>query len=185
MLSPWPIKRRARQPGCRRNAAPWPTASDASNAAYTTAADAWEETEATTLPVAGELDTAKTQYADAKKKADEAAKAAADAAAQLAAKQTVVDARPTSGHRGSRGRESIASRQGVGRRGPKNRHSRTATDGRGRRARQSGGGKNGRRRAVDRRLEQDQATRRGGSAESYAAHDQVEGGGERQCSPPA
>ena len=41
------------------------------------------------LPVAGELDTAKTKYADAKKKADEAAKAAADAESQLKAKKTV------------------------------------------------------------------------------------------------
>ncbi len=68
---------------------PMAAALDASSAAFTTAANAWEQTEATALPVAGELDTAKTQYADAKKKADEAAKAAADAASQLAAKQTV------------------------------------------------------------------------------------------------
>ncbi len=65
-------------------------ASEASDAAYKKAAEAWEKAEADTLPVAGELDTAKTKYADAKKKADEAAKAAADATTQLQAKKAAM-----------------------------------------------------------------------------------------------
>lgn len=69
---------------------PMDQASKTSSETYTKASEAWEQAEATTLPVAGELDTAKTQYADAKKKADEAAKAAADATSQLQAKKTVV-----------------------------------------------------------------------------------------------
>jgi hypothetical protein len=63
---------------------------EASSAAFTKAADAWEKMEAATIPVAGELDTAKNQYAAAKQKVDEAAKAAADATSQLTAKKTVV-----------------------------------------------------------------------------------------------
>ncbi len=63
--------------------------SDTLSEAYTKAADAWEQVEASTIPVAGELDTAKNQYAEAKKKVDEAAKAVADAASQLQAKKTV------------------------------------------------------------------------------------------------
>ena len=43
------------------------------------------------LPVAGELDTVRAQYADAKTKLDEATKAAADATAQLQAKQMVAE----------------------------------------------------------------------------------------------
>jgi hypothetical protein len=57
---------------------------------FTKAADAWEKMEAATIPVAGELDTAKNQYAEAKKKMDEATKAAADASTQLEAKKTAV-----------------------------------------------------------------------------------------------
>jgi hypothetical protein len=64
-------------------------ASDESKQAYEKAAEAWEQVESTTMPPAAELDTAKTQYADAKKKMDDAAKAAVDAAAQLAAKKSV------------------------------------------------------------------------------------------------
>jgi chorismate mutase len=63
---------------------------DASAEAYKKATNAWEEIEAKSLPIAGELDTAKTKYADAKKKADEATKAAADATSQLNAKKTVM-----------------------------------------------------------------------------------------------
>jgi hypothetical protein len=59
--------------------------------AYTAAFSAWEEAEATMLPVAGELDTARNQYAEAKKKLDEAVKAVTDAANQLQAKKTVAD----------------------------------------------------------------------------------------------
>jgi hypothetical protein len=61
-----------------------------SSAAYTKATEAWEQLEAKTLPIATELDSAKTKYADAKKKADEAAKAAAEVESQLKAKKTVV-----------------------------------------------------------------------------------------------
>jgi Protein of unknown function (DUF1549)/Protein of unknown function (DUF1553) len=60
--------------------------------AYEAAIDAWKETEASLLPLAGELDAARTQYADAKKKFDEALAALASAKAQLQAKQSV--ARP-------------------------------------------------------------------------------------------
>ena len=68
---------------------PMAKTSEASTDALAKAADAWEQLEAATLPVASELDTAKNQYADAKKKADEAAKAAAEATSQLQAKKTV------------------------------------------------------------------------------------------------
>lgn len=68
---------------------PLAKASEQSTDAYTKASEAWEQAEAKMLPVAGELDKAKTQYADAKKKADDAAKAAADAESQLKAKKTV------------------------------------------------------------------------------------------------
>ncbi len=54
--------------------------------AYATAADAWREAQSAWLPAASELDAARNQYAEAKKKADETAKALADAQAQLAAK---------------------------------------------------------------------------------------------------
>jgi hypothetical protein len=64
-------------------------AAQASNDAYIAAADAWQAAEADMLPVAGELDAARNQYAEAKKKLDEAAKAAADVSAQLQAKRTV------------------------------------------------------------------------------------------------
>ena len=64
-------------------------ASSASADAYSEASAAWEEAEATMLPVAGELDAAKNQYAEAKKKMDEAVKAAADVTTQLEAKQKV------------------------------------------------------------------------------------------------
>lgn len=63
---------------------------EASSEAFTQAADAWEKVEAATIPVAGELDTAKNQYAEAKKKMDEATKAAADVSSQLEAKKTAV-----------------------------------------------------------------------------------------------
>jgi hypothetical protein len=67
------------------------TAAKASADAYTAALTTWEEAEATMLPVAGELDTARNQYAEAKKKLDEAVKAVTDAANQLQAKKTVAD----------------------------------------------------------------------------------------------
>jgi hypothetical protein len=64
-------------------------ASEKSTEEYSKASDAWEAVEAKSLPVAGELDTAKTKYADAKKKADDATKSAADAMSQLQANKTV------------------------------------------------------------------------------------------------
>ncbi|MFO0789017.1 MAG: DUF1549 domain-containing protein [Pirellulales bacterium] len=64
-------------------------AADDASQAYEKAAEAWEKVESNTMPPAAELDAAKTQYADAKKKMDDATKAAADAAAQLAAKKGV------------------------------------------------------------------------------------------------
>jgi Protein of unknown function (DUF1549)/Protein of unknown function (DUF1553) len=64
-------------------------ASEQSTDGYTKASEAWEQAEAKMLPIAGELDKAKTQYADAKKKMDDATKAAADAESQLKAKKTV------------------------------------------------------------------------------------------------
>ena len=63
--------------------------STTSTEAYATAAKTWEEAEAAMIPVAAELDTARNQYAEAKKKVDEAAKAVADATAQLEAKKKV------------------------------------------------------------------------------------------------
>jgi hypothetical protein len=68
---------------------PMAKSSEASTEAYTKAADAWEKIEESTIPVATELDTAKNQFAEAKKKMDAATKAAADAASQLQAKKTV------------------------------------------------------------------------------------------------
>ena len=69
---------------------PLAKAAEASGDAYFKATEAWEQSEAKAIPVATELDTAKTKYADAKKKADEATKAAADAETQLKAKQAAV-----------------------------------------------------------------------------------------------
>ena len=77
-------------------------AADASAEAYSKASEAWEKAEATMLPVAGELDTAKNQYAEAKKKVDEAVKVLNDTTSQLKAKQRRGDARATSGHRCAR-----------------------------------------------------------------------------------
>jgi hypothetical protein len=54
--------------------------------AYTAAADVWQEKEAAMLPAAAELDTARNQYAEAKKKVEEALKAVIDATVQLQAK---------------------------------------------------------------------------------------------------
>jgi hypothetical protein len=65
-------------------------AAEASAKAYAKALETWEQAESKVLPVAGELDKAKTQYADAKKKADDAVKAASDAASQLQAKKKAV-----------------------------------------------------------------------------------------------
>jgi len=56
---------------------------------YSAALDAWYQAEATTLPVAGEFDTARNAYAEAKKKMDEANKALADVTTQQQTKQTV------------------------------------------------------------------------------------------------
>jgi hypothetical protein len=69
---------------------PLAKAADASIDACTKAATAWEELEAKALPVAGELDAAKTKYADAKTKVDDVTKAAADAESQLKAKKTAM-----------------------------------------------------------------------------------------------
>ena len=63
--------------------------STTSTEAYAAAAKTWEEAEAAMIPVAAELDTVRNQYAEAKKKVDEAAKAVADATAQLEAKKKV------------------------------------------------------------------------------------------------
>lgn len=57
--------------------------------AYTKTTEAWEQVESTTIPVAAELDKAKAQSADARKKVDEASKAATDATSQFEAKKTV------------------------------------------------------------------------------------------------
>jgi hypothetical protein len=66
-------------------------ATQAAAEAYADASQAWEEAEAAWLPVAGELDTVRTQYADAKKKVDEAQQAANEASNQLQAKKSVAD----------------------------------------------------------------------------------------------
>ena len=56
---------------------------------YATALEVWHQAEAATLPAAGELDAARNAYAEAKKKADEAAKAVADVTAQQQTKQNI------------------------------------------------------------------------------------------------
>src|SRR5690606_2664170 len=63
--------------------------SNESSKVYSEALQTWEQAEAAMMPVAAELDTARTQYAEAKKKMDEAVKAAADATTQLQAKQAL------------------------------------------------------------------------------------------------
>ena len=66
-------------------------AAKSSTEAYASASETWNAAEAAMLPVAGELDTVRAQYAEAKTKLDEATKAAADATAQLQAKQAVAE----------------------------------------------------------------------------------------------
>src|SRR5690606_8078590 len=61
----------------------------ASPDAYATALDQWHQTQTARLPVAAERHAARTAYADARKKADEAAQALAATTAQHQAKQTV------------------------------------------------------------------------------------------------
>ncbi|MEX0611094.1 MAG: hypothetical protein WD229_03145, partial [Pirellulales bacterium] len=56
---------------------------------YETALEAWKEAEAALLPAAGELDAARNQYAEAKKKMDEAVTAVSEAKKQLQAKQSI------------------------------------------------------------------------------------------------
>jgi hypothetical protein len=63
---------------------------ESSAAAYEAALEAWHQAEATLVPMAGELDTARTTYAEAKKKLDDATLAKNDAASRHAAKQQVV-----------------------------------------------------------------------------------------------
>jgi hypothetical protein len=58
---------------------------------YAKASEAWEQAEAAWLPVAGELDTARTQYGDARKKVDEALQAVKEASTQFQAKKSVAD----------------------------------------------------------------------------------------------
>ena len=68
---------------------PLEAAAKASSEAYSNALKAWHQAEATALPIAGELDTARNAYVEAKKKVDEAAAAIAAASAQHQAKQAV------------------------------------------------------------------------------------------------
>ena len=63
--------------------------SESSTETYTKTSDVWHEAEATLLPVAGELDTTRAQYAEAKTKLDQTNTALADARSQLEAKQKV------------------------------------------------------------------------------------------------
>ena len=69
--------------------APLGAAAKESAKVYSDALAAWHQTEAATLPVAGELDTARNAYAEAKKKVDEANKTLADVTTQQQMKQTV------------------------------------------------------------------------------------------------
>jgi hypothetical protein len=64
-------------------------AATASSDAYATVLDQWHQMQTAILPVAAELDAARTAYADARKKSDEAAQALAATTAQHQAKQTV------------------------------------------------------------------------------------------------
>ncbi len=68
---------------------PFEEAAKESAKAYSAALDAWHQAEAATLPVAGEFDTARNAYAEAKKKVDEAKKALTDVTTQQQTKQTV------------------------------------------------------------------------------------------------
>lgn len=56
---------------------------------YSAALDAWNAAEAVVVPIAAEVDAARTAYAEAKGQADEAAKAVADASAQLEMRKSV------------------------------------------------------------------------------------------------
>ncbi|MCO6458176.1 MAG: DUF1549 domain-containing protein, partial [Pirellulaceae bacterium] len=62
-------------------------AAKASAEVFEQALAAWHQAEAAMLPAVGELDAARNQYAEARKKSDEAAKAVSDATAALQAKQ--------------------------------------------------------------------------------------------------
>jgi hypothetical protein len=64
-------------------------AAAASSDEYEKTLETWKEAEAALMPAAGALDAARTQYAEAKKKMEDAVKALADAKAQLQARQGV------------------------------------------------------------------------------------------------
>jgi hypothetical protein len=64
-------------------------AAAASKDAYTKVSEAWQEAEAAMLPVAAELDAARTKYVEEKTKHDAALKAVADATAAVQAKQAL------------------------------------------------------------------------------------------------
>ncbi|MCA8998082.1 MAG: DUF1549 domain-containing protein [Planctomycetaceae bacterium] len=66
-------------------------ASKTSQDAYANATEAWRQASAEMFPVAGEVDTARNQYVEAKKKVDEAAKALADAQIAQQSKQDVAN----------------------------------------------------------------------------------------------
>lgn len=61
----------------------------ASDEAYSQALKAWHQAESATIPIAGEVDAARSKYAESKPKTDEAIAALATAAAQYQAKQSV------------------------------------------------------------------------------------------------
>ncbi len=65
------------------------TAAEASSKEYEKESEAWQAAEAALLPAAGELDAARNQYVEAKKKVDEAVKAVTDAKSQLQEKYLV------------------------------------------------------------------------------------------------
>ena len=65
------------------------------------------------IPVAAELDTVRNQYAEAKKKVDEAAKAVADATAQLEAKKKVAGPVQQAAAAAAQASKAIARRSSV------------------------------------------------------------------------
>ena len=85
-----PTKRRRKRRGCKKRESRWPRRPRHRAKRTRKRPTLGKKSKPKRCQLPANLDTAKTKYADAKKKADEAAKAAADAASQLQAKKTVV-----------------------------------------------------------------------------------------------
>jgi hypothetical protein len=68
----------------------WEATAEASEAAFSAATDNWQAAQAVADPVAGEVDTIRNQYAEAKQKLDQATASVTTANANLQAKQQLV-----------------------------------------------------------------------------------------------